>query len=337
MKKYFALFLALCMIFTLCACANNQAKEPNDGENTTTESKKIAGVVFFEDQFMKMLQQGYKDAAEAAGYEFFPGNTNNDIGKEVEFLNTYATQGYAGVAIAPTAGDASIENLAKAAEGGLVIGVANATYDNLDWMTGCFSSDDYQLGKMTGEACAKFVNESLGGIANVGILEFRPANAQMSENRKNGFLDALREGGVTVNLLADEDAWEQDKAITAATDIMTAHPEIDIIWAANEGGTVGAAMAISNTGRAGQVYAFGTDASEQTIALLQSDDNVLQALTGQDAYTIGVKTVESIIATIEGKENPNAGKFTIVPGTLLTREKPDEIASYLDNLKAITG
>jgi len=366
MKKVLLVVLACMMVMALAACNNAEtgsgesasASEPSESASqapaeSATEApsesasesveapaeggKKVAGVVFFEDQFMKMLQSGFKDAAEAAGYEFYPGNTNNDAAKEVEMLNTYVTQGYAGVAIAPTAGEASMEPISKAAEGGLVVGVANANYDDLDWMTGCFTSDDYQLGKLTGEACAEFVKENLDGVANVGILQFRPANAEMSANRTNGFLEALEAGGVEVNVLADEDAWEQDKAITTATDMMTANPDINILWGANEGGTIGAAMAVKNAGRAGQVYAFGTDASEQTVALLQNEDDVLQALTGQDPYEIGLQTMQSVIDTIEGKDNADAGKKVIVPGFLLSRDNPDELEAFLDDLKTKAG
>lgn len=340
MKKILLGVLACVMVFAMVACGSPAASpegDPSSSQDTTGDSKKVAGVVFFEDQFMKLLQSGFKDAAEAAGYEFYPGNTNNDAAKEVEMLNTYTTQGYAGVAIAPTAGEASIEPISQAADKGLVVGVANSNIDDQDWMTGCFTSDDYQLGKSTGEACAAFVKENLGGVANVGILQFRPANAEMSAARTNGFLEALEAGGVTVNVLADVDAWEQDKAITMATDMMTANPEINILWGANEGGTIGAAMAVKNAGRAGEVYAFGTDASEQTAALLKDEDDILQALTGQDPYEIGVQTMQSVIDTIEGKENPNAGKKVIVPGFLLSREDPAAIDAFLEDLKTKAG
>ena len=131
MKK--TLFVALMMLLVtwFTACAPAQSADPEGG----AKGKKVAGVVFFEDQFMKLLQSGYKDAAEAAGYEFYPGNTNNDAAKEVEMLNTYVTQGYAGVAIAPTSGTSSIEPLTKAADSGLVVGVANSSLDNNDWMS----------------------------------------------------------------------------------------------------------------------------------------------------------------------------------------------------------
>ena len=190
---------------------------------------------------------------------------------------------------------------------------------------------------MTGKACTAFVKEKLNGKANVGILQFRPANAEMSANRTNGFLDALKEGGVEVNVLADEDAWEQDKAITIAGDMMSANPDINILWGANEGGTVGATMAIKNAGLAGKVYAFGTDASEQTAALLKDQDDILQALTGQDPYEIGKQTMQSVIDTIEGKDNPNAGKKVIVPGFLLARSAPEEIDTFLNDLKTKAG
>ena len=62
---------------------------------------------------MKLMQLGYKDAAEKAGFEFFPGNTNGDAAKEAEFLNTYVTQGYKGVAISPISEGASMKVIAR--------------------------------------------------------------------------------------------------------------------------------------------------------------------------------------------------------------------------------
>jgi ABC-type sugar transport system substrate-binding protein len=40
--------------------------------------KVVAGVVFQEDQFMRLLSLGYQDAAREAGYRILLGNTGND-------------------------------------------------------------------------------------------------------------------------------------------------------------------------------------------------------------------------------------------------------------------
>jgi hypothetical protein len=45
-------------------------------------------------------------------------------------------------------------------------------------------------------------------------------------------------------------------------------PDLDAIWAANEGGTAGAVIAVKNAGKAGKVAVFGTDMSEQLARFL---------------------------------------------------------------------
>ena len=357
MKKALLLVLAVVLTVSLVACSTPAATpsadastapsadasvsaEASSDANASTPaasgSKKVAGVVFQEDQFMKLLQLGYKDAAEKAGYEFFPGNTNNDAAKEVEMLNTYIDQGYAGVAIAPISETASVEPLKKAAAAGLAVGLSNSPLDGQDWMTACYSSDNYQLGQMTGEACAKYIEENMDGKAKIGILQFKSLLPEQSGARSQGFIDEVTKLP-GVEIVSDQDAWLQDKAITVAGDMLTANPDINLLWGANEGGTIGATMAVKNAGLAGKVVTFGTDASEQTAAMLQDEANILQALTGQDPYTIGQKTMESVLMTVEGKDNPDKGKLVIVPGQLLTREKPDDVTAFVADLKTKMG
>ena len=87
MKKALAILLTLMLVVM--------------GSAALAQSKTIAGVVFQEDQFMKMLSDGYAAAAKDLGYEILLANTNNDQSKESEIINTYVSQGIAGVAISP--------------------------------------------------------------------------------------------------------------------------------------------------------------------------------------------------------------------------------------------
>jgi ABC-type sugar transport system substrate-binding protein len=359
MKKSIALLLALVMmlgIFTACAKdaetsttetestteETTPATEETTTEETTTEETteettgskgKIAGVVFQEDQFMKLLQLGYKDTAEAAGYEFIPGNTNNDQGKEAELINTYCDQKIAGLAISPLSEVASEAGLKQAANAGIKVGLSNTSYEG-DFFTGCYSSDNYEVGKSTGLAAKKYIEEEMGGEANVAIIQYKSLLVEQSSARSQGFLDQIQDmPGVTI--VDDQDAWLQDKAITVVTDMLTAHPEIDLIFAANDGGTIGSVMAVKNSGKAGDVVVFGTDASEQMVSLLKDEDNILQAVTGQDPYAIGVQTMQSVIDAIEGKDvSASAGQVTIVPGILLSRDDPDGLDAYLTDLQS---
>ena len=89
MKKVLTITTVLILMLAVCGSvfAEGQKEEGKP---------KVAGVVFQEDQFMKLLQLGYRDTALAAGFDFYPGNTNGDAAKESELLNTYVTQGYKG-------------------------------------------------------------------------------------------------------------------------------------------------------------------------------------------------------------------------------------------------
>jgi sugar transport system substrate-binding protein len=299
---------------------------------------KVAGVVFQEDQFMKLLQLGYKDTAVKAGFDFYPGNTNGDAAKEAEFLNTYVTQKYKGVAISPISEGASMKVIADAAAKGLQVGISNFTLTSAPYITGAFTSDNYDLGKTCGTAAKAFIEEKLGGKANIAILQFKSLLPEQSSARVNGFLDQVKDmPGVKV--IADQDAWLQDKAITVGGDIITAKGKaLNLIFSANEGGTIGATMAVKNAGKAGKIYVFGFDGSEQMVQLLKDPADILQAAIAQDPYGIGVKTMESLVKAINKKDiSDTKGKTQIVPGILLARADGAGLDAFLADLKAKSG
>jgi sugar transport system substrate-binding protein len=136
-----------------------------------------------------------------------------------------------------------------------------------------------------------------------------------------------------VKIVADQDAWLAEQATKKVGDILTANPDINIVWAANEGGTVGAVMAVRNAHKAGKVAVFGTDNSEQLSTFLLDDDGVLQAVTGQQPFEIGSKAVDAAAKVLRG-EKPEA-KISL-PGVLLTREKPEEIRQFRERLKKLS-
>ncbi|MEO8410429.1 MAG: substrate-binding domain-containing protein, partial [Propionivibrio sp.] len=174
-----------------------------------------------------------------------------------------------------------------------------------------------------------------GGKAKVAVLQFKSLLPEQSSARSSGFLDQLKDmPGVEV--VADQDAWMQDKAITVGGDIITSKGDtLDLIFAANEGGTIGATMAVKNAGKAGKIVVFGFDGSEQIVSLLKDSSNVLQAAIAQDPYTIGVKTMETLIKGINGGDiSATKGKTIIVPGIMLERANPAGLDAFLADLKS---
>src|SRR5205807_181836 len=98
-----------------------------------------------------------------------------------------------------------------------------------------------------------------------------------------------------VQIVARQDGWIAADAEPVVTQVLTAHPDVNLIWSANEGGTVGSVNAVKNARKAGKVVVFGTDISEQMCDFLLSDDNILQAVTGQKPFEIGTQAVNTAL------------------------------------------
>lgn len=350
MKKLLALFLALTMSLTLVACTSNtpsESKAPaNESKAPTTESKApdneggkklIAGIVFQEDQFFKLLSAGYEAAAKDLGYDIQLTNTNNDQSKETEALNTYAGQGVVGVAISPLNTQVSPAAVEDAHNAGMEIAICNAARDAFPYAVASFSADNYAFCKQTGEAAVKFIQEHYEAdrVLKIGVVQFKTQVPEQSADRVGGFFSALDEAGIKYEIVSDQDAWLQDMAVETAGDMISANPDLDLIYAANDGGTVGSVMAVENAGKAGQIYVFGTDGSEQIVSLLKADTNILQAVTAQDAFQIGYSTVEALINKLEGKTVEGEGKTNIIPGIPLVRGETETLDKYLTDLQGM--
>jgi ABC-type sugar transport system substrate-binding protein len=166
----------------------------------------------------------------------------------------------------------------------------------------------------------------------VALLGFRSQSAEGSDMRTNPFLDAAKGGGNEIAIVAQQDAWLAERAVAVARDIITAHPDIDIIYAANEGGTVGAVQAVRNAGKQGKIFVFGTDGSEQLANFLLDNDGVLQATTAQQPFLMGAQALDTALAILDGK---TVEKTANVPVLGLNRNDPAAVESYKEALKKL--
>ncbi|MBC7959110.1 MAG: substrate-binding domain-containing protein [Vallitaleaceae bacterium] len=352
LKRLFAVVLMTTLMVTIVGCGDKKVETAEVKEDVTTEAKAevtteakevakelvVAGVVFQEDQFMKLMALGFEQAAKDLGVKCLSGNTANDQAKEAELVNTYLAQKVDGLAIAPLNQDSSVAALDAASKTGMKIAVTNIELTNAPFIVGGYTSNNYNIGQVTGQAAAQFIKEKLGGKAKIAIVQFKSLLPQQSADRVNGFLDEVKKVNPEVEIVSDQDAWLQDKAVAVVGDIITANPEVQVIYAANEGGTIGATMAVQNAGKAGSIFCFGTDASDQLISMLKDENNILQAITGQDPYAMGYNAMETLVKDLKGEDmSASYGKTIIVEGVLLSRANPEGITQFETDLKEKMG
>ncbi len=321
-RKLVVCSVILVAILAIVGCSTKQKER---------SKKRIAGIVFQEDQFFRLVLFGMRDAATRNGVELLEANSASKPDKEVELINTYIANSVDAIVISPLSARASVAALARAHEKGIIIVTYNTPVEG-DLAASFVESDQVDLGASTGRAARAFIERTLEGKAKIAIISGKSQIPEQAMMRINGFKDeVLKLPGVSI--VSEQDAWLAEQATKKVGDILTANPDVDIVWAANEGGTVGAVMSVRNAGKAGKVSVFGTDISEQLSNFLLDDDRVLQAITGQQPFEIGSMAAEAAVRVLKGQ---SVEKKSSLPGVLLTREKPDEIRKFKQRLKELT-
>jgi len=292
--------------------------------------KKIAGIVFQEDQFFRLVLFGMREAAAKGGAELLEANSAGRPDREIQLINTYIASGVDAIVVSPLSARASMSALERAKQKGIIIVTYNTNVEG-DTPSSYVESDQRDLGRATGVVAGEYITKHLGGKARVALLAFQAQAPEQSMMRVNGFKEEMaRIPGVTI--VAEQDAWLAEQAVKKAGDMLTAHPDLDIIWAANEGGTVGAVMAVKNSGRAGKVAVFGTDTGEQIADFLLAEDGILQAVTGQRPFEIGSMAVDFAFKALRGEK---VQKTVSLPGLLLSRLNPDGVRAFKNRLKEL--
>ena len=305
--------LVIAIVFICCAGFTGCAKK--DAGTEEPDKPKIAGIVFQEDQFFRLVLFGMRDAAEKNGAEFFEANSLNKPDKEIQLVNTYIARGVDAICISPISKTASVTALERAHKKGIKIVLQNSPIES-DIAVSTIESDQFDLGAQCGKFARKYIEENLGGKAKIAILAYRSQVPEQSDQRSGGFKSEVTKLP-GVKIVAEQDAWLAEMAIKKVGDILTANPDVDIIWAANEGGTVGSVMAVKNSGKAGKIAVFGTDTSEQLIGFLLSADNILQAIAGQKPYEIGTMGLEAALKALKGQA---VEKQVVIPAFVLSRD-----------------
>ena len=303
-----------------------------DGTPTSTAKKDkrptLAGIVFQEDEFFRLVLFGMRDAAKKANVELLVGYSNNQPTKEAELVNTYIVRKVDAILVSAVSKKGSVAALKAANDKGIKIICHNTPLD-ADFPPVYIECSPADLGEQTGKAARKYIEEKLGGKAKIGILAFKSQVPEQSDARVGGFKKEVTQLP-GVEIVAEQDAWLALPAVAKAGDILTANPDINILYSANEGGTVGAVLAVKNAGKVGKIVVFGTDFNAQLIGFLQSQDNILQAITAQRPFEVGQMAVESALKVLKGEP---VEKPIYLKGVCLSRTDPAGITDFDAKLK----
>jgi ribose transport system substrate-binding protein len=176
------------------------------------------------------------------------------------------------------------------------------------------ATDNYGGGAMAAERMAR----TLGGKGKVVILAVRPGIVS-TMLREQGFEETIRKHpGIQV---ADKRYGMADFAVSlqVAENMLTAHPDLQGMFASNESSTVGAVQALK--GRKSKCKLVGFDWSPTLAEAL--DTGVVDALVAQDPFRIGYDSVKAAVEKLNGG---SPQKVQNLPPLLVTKENLNDPA-----------
>jgi len=112
----------------------------------------------------------------------------------------------------------------------------------------------------------------------------------------------LNAPGLHKSATIQPEGWKRDVALTKATDIIAANPDVKAFFAANDDMGLGIVKAVENAGKTGQIVVVSVDGNKD--ALQSVLDGGLSATVAQYPYAIGELGLQACQVALAGKDVP---------------------------------
>ncbi|MFJ4223383.1 substrate-binding domain-containing protein [Microbacterium sp. NPDC089695] len=314
---------AATLALTLAGCAAGSSGSA-DGSGSDAGSANIAAVIKgLDNPFFQAMQSGIEDTAADADVKVSI-QAAADIGDttgQADKLTTLAGQDFGCFIVNPISGTNLVQALAPIAAAGTPIvnidqpidadsaeaaGITPATY---------IGTDNEAAGGKAGDYVASLVDAG-GTVAIIGGI----AGDVTSAARVDGFTAAV-DGKLDV--IQEEAAdWKREIALTKATDIIAAHPDISAFFAANDDMGLGIAKAIENAGKTGDIVVVSVDGNKDALESVKAGG--LTATVAQYPYAIGSLGTQACQVALQGGDLPENIES---PTALVTADNADEAIS----------
>jgi ribose transport system substrate-binding protein len=257
----------------------------------------------------KKYNPAVKFTAESSNYDV--NNQTNQMdnfissGVDLILLNAADSKGIAPAVLRAKGAGITVVAVDVAAEGGVD---ATVTSNN----------------KQAGELDGKYVADRLKGKGQVVIVNGPPVSAVT--DRVAGFLEVIKKYPDIKILSQDQNAGgSRDGGLRVMTDLLTAFPKIDAVFAINDPTAIGCDLAAKQAQRK-DFFIVGVDGAPDVVPSLKDPNSLIAASAAQDPYTMSGKAVEIGYDIMNGKKPEQA--LTLIPVDLITKENVDQYKGW---------
>jgi ribose transport system substrate-binding protein len=216
-----------------------------------------------------------------------------DIAGEMKIVETMINRQVDAIVLAPSDRSAFkiVVNRARAA--GIPVVIYDSGLDSQNYTS--FVATDNFLG---GSMAADRMGQVLKGKGKVVMIKTVPGGASTTA-REDGFRSELNAKFPGIKILDERFGMASPAVSRGVTEnMLTAHPDLDGIFASNESGSAGASQALKNYG--GRIKLVGFDSSPMLIDQLKA--GVINSLVIQDPFRMGETAVDQAMKAIRKEQ-----------------------------------
>jgi ribose transport system substrate-binding protein len=264
-----------------------------------------------EREFMQGVDHGLAMAAEDRGLEYRRALANNDAAKMVEQVQLLLASKVGGIVAAPVDPASLSHSLQEVMWAGGYVGTIVPPP-----ATSLLNAPQYETGKRLADAAAAYINDKLGGKANVVLLT--QDQIEFLAPRFQAFRDVLKAmPGVTIVADITPNPVTKEGGFETMSTILQAHPDIDVVLGADTV-VLGALAALEAAGKARpDQFLGGIDGEPEAVAAIRKPDSPYKASIALSSPVFGYAMGQHVADWLEGKSIPQA--MDILP-TALTEE-----------------
>lgn len=288
------------------------------GDDGGQQSLKVGYVVNY------MSHEWYQNICKAArvragelGVDLVIADANMDVAAQISKAENLLAQGVDVLVLTPVDAKAMGSVVRQAKEAGIPVITESNPAIGADTYVGI---DNRASGKKAG---AWFAEYAIARHISPRVLVIGLPNFEDCRLRVEGFKEGMEEGGLAYEIVQEVDGQGlKEKALQAAQDALTAHPEINVIFGINDDSTTGGMAAYKAAGLDEEeltAIGFGFEGVVGRTALL--GDTPYRAALGMFPDFVGISLVEAAVKLSKGEKLPAHYE---TPTLMITRENFDQ-------------
>src|SRR4051794_23256430 len=216
-----------------------------------------------------------------------------DIAGEMKIVETMINRQVDAIALAPSDRSAFKIVVNRAAAAHIPVVIYDSDLDSENYST--FVATDNHLGGAMG---ADRLGHLLNGKGKVVMIKTVPGGASTTA-REDGFKEELKAKFPAIEILDERYGMASIAVSLQVTEnMLTAHPDLNGIFASNESGTAGASQALK--ARGGTIKLVGFDSSPMLVEQLRA--GIINSLVIQDPFRMGQTAVAQAAKAIRGEK-----------------------------------